>query len=244
MKKIILIIIIFLPLALYSQYPEPMATCAPEIYVDTENFSSDSYPMNIVLEKLSPTWMYEDEDNDGYWDFCDICDNSNSIEFSSPNDGGDNSYGWNRSQDYDGGCSQGTYGYGFYIIVNDFNGDYFYLDMRDCDFWDYENGYPISNSVSFDVKIISTPTSFFYKAGYDGPEVSISTGEIITIRKIWDSNPSYDLTSRLNTVRFEDYWANCLVMIGNSIKNVTNNEKPLIIWGPNPIFTTTHYKIL
>jgi hypothetical protein len=238
--KYLILTSIFLMIIKVSIFPQDLKTCGAEIYI-TADHDSEDYPLNITLYQLSFTWGGVEDITTQ----CEVCDDSSSENFESDMLEIGNEYGWNRSQD--GVCSSiGTYGYGIYKLYNDSNNEYFYLDTRDCEYWDKINGYPNSTGDGEnDVFFLSKPGGFQYAVGeVGGNYYDIIKGEFLTIREMWDKHPDFNLDNSLKTGCFQNFWANSLFVAGGVFDaSQPSRDHPLIIWGRNPNIVETDYKI-
>jgi len=123
----------------------------------------------------------------------------------------------------DAGLEMPRWGLGLYKVTNFYQTDqtdkYFYLDARDSDFGG--NAY--------------LPDFFIYFNNSDGIYYHRYTNDPIpqaSVVRIWDIH-----NEEPNVSGLQNYWNHALVMTNNG------NNKPRVVWGPHPSFTTTHYHI-
>ena len=124
-------------------------------------------------------------------------------------------YGWNI---YWHAGNKPLYADGLYELRAN-TGGYIYLDYRNC---------TISQDIS--IKYNNSTKKFNYLKSPMTEYQEANNGKLIII---WDI---YDQGIIPNVSCFNNYFANCLNLLNQ-------NNHPALIWGPNPLFGATHYKI-
>jgi hypothetical protein len=108
---------------------------------------------------------------------------------------------------------------GFYKIENNISGDYIYLDCRDGAY---------STSYEPEIHIYYDNNDGFkkYYVNINGTWTDKNKGEIV---RVWDLKGQ---TSNTNPLPY--YWANALIPL------ISENDHPLIVWGPHPKNQSTY----
>lgn len=125
--------------------------------------------------------------------------------------------------------------HGIYKATNSYNSDYFYIDIRDCNYTQ-KTFLPYSYNPDFYIRFDDGDDIFEWRRSPStGSWTTISTGDLL---KVWDICNNGTLPK---TDLFEDFWDNALVMTNNGSNN------PQITWGRHPSdglnFVVDEYKI-
>ncbi|MCX6148919.1 MAG: T9SS type A sorting domain-containing protein [Ignavibacteriales bacterium] len=230
MKKILLLVIVLFKII------SPQNLLVPydmEILPQTQNFDLESItftiePQNTVAYCISGSQWYVNGANS--------CDTTIIGNYLQPHLNPQNEW-----IDYGFDVCYSTSGYPkFWLTVNKITiskGEtsfYFYIDYRDCGYgnnWNditirYDDNWGYFISAMLNTSIPSngqSPTT----CGFS----TISLGQIFRIGLL-NNFGTYNTDCMANL----NYWANCLVL-------VNQNNHPALIWGPNPSFSATHFKI-
>jgi len=135
----------------------------------------------------------------------------------------------------DGPLLINEFAYGVYKFYIEQYSAYFYIDYRDAYYGYYTNCPGFCNDIF--IKYEKNLDKFFYlpcDCDANNPDdinwQSIDNGDVLYYFKIQEQPAP-------NTSLFPNYWANSLVL------TQTSTNHPRLVWGPNPSFSTTNYKV-
>lgn len=209
-------------------YSQTEDGCAPEIYIATVNIPSQYFPLKFHLEKLSNMFCH-DIINGNLWFPCNSCDESPEVTLSINFPVSCNSCGWTICvHDLLNNCNTDNYGYGLYKVTSEITNRVFYIDMRDCNYWQYlAPGYGRDLWIKYDWNNGDLLMSYRLENDW----LPLVNNDLLTM---WDIN-NIELSK---TSCFENFWENCLILIPSESGN-----HPRLVWGSYPADGNYYYKI-